>query len=223
VNERVITTCERHPARPAVARCVVCGAPVCEECAHPAGGKYYCRRDVPAVEVKPAPAKLRNGRLRPALLLAVAAAVGAGWGGLALLRPAMERGAELYRGELTRARMDDVADAADAYKRDVGRYPTAAEGLRALVKEPPGDGKWLGPYLPELYVVDGAVADAAGRPLGYRPSANEHVVFAAGKDGRLGTADDVALRFEGRRTRKRPATFPSLRGFLKYGGGRGQL
>jgi general secretion pathway protein G len=221
VNEREITKCARHPARPAVARCVVCGEPVCEGCARLVDGKYYCGRDVPAVEVKPSAAGPRSGRLRPGLLLAVAAAVGAAWGGLALLRPAMEWGAELYRDELTRARLDDVADAADAYKRDVGRYPTAEEGLVALVEEPPGAGGWLGPYLPQSYVADGAVADAAGRPLGYRPSAGEHVVFAAGKDGEPGTADDVALRFEGRPKRGRPVTFPGLRGFLNYGERRG--
>ena len=222
MKERDITKCVRHPARPAVARCVVCGEPVCEECARLANGKYYCGRDVPPPEEKPATPKLHTGRLRPGLLLALAVAVGVAWGALALLRPAMEWGAEFYQGELTRARLDDVADAADYYKRDMHRYPTTKEGLIALVKEPPGDD-WLGPYLPESYVVDGAVADAAGKPLAYKSSANEHVVTAAGKDGELGTADDVKLRFEGRAERERRPAFPSLWGFLKDGGRRGPL
>ena len=91
-----------------------------------------------------------------------------------------------------------------------------------MVEEPPGDD-WLGPYLPESYVVDGAVADAAGKPLAYKSSANEHVVTAAGKDGESGTADDVKLRFEGRAERERRPAFPSLWGFLKHGGRRGPL
>lgn len=195
----------------------MCGEPVCEECARVVDGKYYCGRDVPPAEATPAAPAPRGGRLRPGLLLALAAVVGAAWGALALLRPAMEWGAEFYRGELTRARLDDVADAADYYKRDMGRYPTAEGGLLALVEEPPGDGGWLGPYLPESYVVDGAVADAAGKPLAYESSAKEHVVKAAGKDGELGTADDVRLRLEGRAERESRPAFPSLWGALKEG------
>jgi hypothetical protein len=102
----------------------------------------------------------------------------------------------------------------------MGRYPTAEEGLIALAEEPAGNGEWLGPYLPESYVVDGAVADAAGKPLAYKSSANEHVVAAAGKDGELGTADDVKLRFEARAERERRPAFPSLWGALKEGGRR---
>ena len=102
-------------------------------------GKYYCSRDAPPAEAAPAVPATRGGRLRPGLLLALAAVVGAAWGGLALLRPAMEWGAEFYQGELTRTRLEEVANAADYYKRDMGRYPTAEEGLLALTEEPPGD------------------------------------------------------------------------------------
>ena len=220
MNEREITKCARHPARPAVARCVVCGEPACEECARLVDGRYYCGRDVPPLEAKPSAPATWGGRLRPGLLVGLAAAVGVAWGALASLRPVMEWGAASYRRELTRARLEDVADAADDYKRDMARYPTGAEGLMGLVEEPPGDGRWLGPYLPASYVVDGAVADAAGKPLGYRLSANGHVVFAAGNDGELGTADDVRLRFEGRAQEKRRPLFPSLWGALKEGGRR---
>jgi general secretion pathway protein G len=215
VNEREITKCARHPARPAVATCVACGEAVCEECARVAEGKYYCGRHAPPPEEKAATPKPRDGRLRPGLLLALAVAVGVGWGALALLRPAMEWGAEFYRGELTRARLEEVADAADYYKRDMGRYPTAEEGLIALVEEPSGGGGWLGPYLPASYVVNGAVADAAGNPLTYKSLASEHVVAAAGGDGKPGTADDVKLRFEGWTREERRPAFPSLWGALK--------
>ncbi len=217
MNEREITKCARHPARPAVATCVACGEAVCEECARVVDGKYYCGRHAPPPEEKPATPERRDGRLRPGLLLALAVAVGAAWGALALLRPAMEWGADLYRDELTRARLEEVADAADAYKRDMGRYPTAEEGLIALVEEPSDGGGWLGPYLPASYVVDGAVADAAGEPLTYESSANEHVVAAVGEDGEPGTPDDVKLRFEGRAEGERRPAFPSLWGALKEG------
>ena len=220
MGERELVRCERHPSRPAVATCVVCGKAVCAECADVVDGKYYCRRDVPAAEAEEARPSRRSGGLRPGLLLAVAAAVGVSWGALALLKPVMESGAKLYRSELTRARVADVAAAADDFKRDVGRYPTPEEGLGALVEEPPGGEDWLGPYLPESYVADGAVVDAAGEPLGYRASPNEHVVFAAGADGELGTADDVKLRLEGRTNKSPSPAFPSLWGFVRESGRR---
>ena len=220
MNERDITKCAHHPDRPAVATCVTCGEPVCAECARLVDGKYYCERHVPVAEVRTVPAP-RGGRLRPGLLLLLAAAVGAAWGALALLRPAMEWSAEFYQDELTRARLEEVAAAADYFKKDTGRYPTADEGLIALVEEPPGEGGWLGPYLPESYVVDGAVTDAAGEPLTYEVSADEHVVKAAGTDGERGTADDVELRFEGRSEGKNQPAFPSLWGNIKKGGAHG--
>jgi general secretion pathway protein G len=187
-GEREVVRCERHSDRAAVATCVKCGKPLCGECAQVVDGKYYCRADAP-----------------------VAGAEGA----LALLRPVMESGAKYYRAEMTRARLAEVAAAADDFKKDVGRYPTQEEGLGALIKEPPDAGEWLGPYLPETYVVDGAVVDADGLPLGYDASANEHVVLAVGADGKPGTADDVKLRFEGRAEEKRRPAFPSLWGALR--------
>ncbi len=220
MDERELVRCERHRDRPAVATCVVCGKAVCAECAAVVDGKYYCRRDVPAAEAEEARPSRRSGGLRPGLLLAVAAAVGVSWGALALLKPVMESGAKLYRSELTRARVAEVAAAADDFKRDVGRYPTQEENRGALVEEPPDVEDWLGPYLPETSVVDGAVVDAAGEPLGYRASPNEHVVFAVGADGELGTADDVKLRLEGRKEKGPSPAFPSLGGFVRESGRR---
>jgi general secretion pathway protein G len=37
--------------------------------------------------------------------------------------------------------------ALDAFRLDVGRYPTTSEGLEALLKSPSGEDTWLGPYL----------------------------------------------------------------------------
>jgi general secretion pathway protein G len=219
-GEREVVRCERHPDRAAVAACVACGKAVCAECAEVVDGKYYCRGDAPAARAEAVRPRRTSGGLRPGLLVALAAAAGVAWGALALLRPVMESGAKLYRSELTRARLADVAAAADAFKKDVGRYPTQEEGLAALLEEPADAEAWLGPYLPETYVVEGAVVDAAGEPLGYRASANEHVVFAAGADGELGNADDVRMRFEGRAEEKPRPAFPSLWGFAKESGRR---
>ncbi len=57
-------------------------------------------------------------------------------------------------GQLARARaksatlqMETLSSALEAYRNDVGHYPTRAENLNALMKAPVGDTGWLGPYV----------------------------------------------------------------------------
>jgi len=57
-------------------------------------------------------------------------------------------------GQLGRARvksaqlqLESVAAAVEMFHSDVGRYPTADEGLKALVTEPADVEGWTGPYL----------------------------------------------------------------------------
>jgi general secretion pathway protein G len=80
--------------------------------------------------------------------------------------------------------------ALDAFEVDCGRYPTAAEGLQALVAQPAGGVKgWGGPYLKALpkdpwgnafkYVCPGV-----HNPQGYDLS-------SLGPDGKDGTPDDI--------------------------------
>jgi general secretion pathway protein G len=220
MRERDVVKCARHPGRPAVARCTVCGEPVCGECARVIDGSYYCARDEPSAGAESAP-RPEGGRLRPALLLVVAAAVGISWGVLASLRPKVEAGAAWYRGVLTRQRLAEVAEAAAAFKRDVGRYPTEKEGLPALVVEPGDGAKWFGPYLRESYVEGGAVVDVAGRPLKYRVSDEGRVIIAVGEDGEEGTADDVEFFLEESSRPRAEVPVPDLQGFFAYGGRRG--
>ena len=42
----------------------------------------------------------------------------------------------------------------DAFHADMGRYPTATEGLSALRNRPPSEDRWQGPYLPTSIPVD---------------------------------------------------------------------
>ncbi len=43
--------------------------------------------------------------------------------------------------------IEDFSTALDVFRLDVGRYPTTAEGLQALVVQPVGVNRWNGPYL----------------------------------------------------------------------------
>ena len=41
----------------------------------------------------------------------------------------------------------DLEQTLEMYKLDVGRYPSTAQGLEALVRKPNGAAGWNGPYL----------------------------------------------------------------------------
>jgi general secretion pathway protein G len=79
--------------------------------------------------------------------------------------------------------------AIDEFQRDCGRYPTAGEGMHALVVAPPALPGWHGPYLKRHAV------DPWGTGYVYLPppsGSDVYQLFSAGPDGQSGTADDVA-------------------------------
>ena len=43
--------------------------------------------------------------------------------------------------------IEELSAALDLYRLEIGSYPTAAEGLIALVEKPAGTDQWNGPYL----------------------------------------------------------------------------
>lgn len=56
---------------------------------------------------------------------------------------------QIQRSEATaaRAQLDAFDKALQAYRIDVGRYPTSAEGLQALLQPGQDGARWRGPYL----------------------------------------------------------------------------
>src|SRR4030067_2597489 len=58
--------------------------------------------------------------------------------------------------------------ALDAFRLDVGRYPTTEEGLKVLREKPPGVEMWKGPYLSKEVALD-----PWGKPYIYK-SPGEH-------------------------------------------------
>jgi general secretion pathway protein G len=53
-----------------------------------------------------------------------------------------------------KAQIELFGTALDTFRLDVGRYPTAEEGLKALREKPSGAEGWQGPYLPKEIPVD---------------------------------------------------------------------
>lgn len=78
------------------------------------------------------------------------------------------------------------------FEQDVGRYPSADEGLRVLIQNP-GVRNWRGPYLLSASIS----MDPWGNPYRYAyPSeltGSEYLydIVSAGPDGAFGTGDDV--------------------------------
>jgi general secretion pathway protein G len=53
-----------------------------------------------------------------------------------------------------KAQIELFGTALDTFRLDVGRYPTAEEGLKALREKPSGAERWQGPYLSKEIPVD---------------------------------------------------------------------
>jgi general secretion pathway protein G len=101
---------------------------------------------------------------------------------------------QIARSELkvARAQIDALGKALDQYRIDVGRYPSTAQGLTALVARPEGEGRWGGPYLAKAVPLD-----PWGRPYQYRAPAEdgEYELSSLGRDGRAGgTGDDAEIK-----------------------------
>jgi general secretion pathway protein G len=67
-----------------------------------------------------------------------------------------------------KAQIELFGTALDAFRLDVGRYPTTDEGLKILREKPSGLDAWKGPYLPKEIPMD-----PWGKPYLYR-SPGEH-------------------------------------------------
>ena len=89
--------------------------------------------------------------------------------------------------------MQSFASALDLFNLDVGRYPSTAEGLTALVRPTAGLAAWNGPYLKGNIVPN----DPWNNPYVYRAPA-EHGAYdivsygSVGQEGGSGVAADIS-------------------------------
>jgi general secretion pathway protein G len=92
-----------------------------------------------------------------------------------------------------RIQIESFSSSLDLFYLDVGRYPTAGEGLEALVQRPGNADIWNGPYLKT-----GAVpTDPWGHTYVYRAPAERgpYQILSLGSDGQeggTGTAADLS-------------------------------
>ncbi len=81
---------------------------------------------------------------------------------------------------ILRVQLADLEGGLDMYRLEVGRYPSTAEGLEALMKDP-GAKNWAGPYLKKKWVP----RDPWGYAFHYRgdQSGQSYDLWSYGADG----------------------------------------
>ena len=91
--------------------------------------------------------------------------------------------------KVARAQVESLEKALDQFRLDMRRYPTAEEGLEALVAKPANATTWSGPYLKKA-----VPNDPWGHAYVYRtPGAKgEFDLFSYGRDGKAGGAGEDA-------------------------------
>ncbi len=86
--------------------------------------------------------------------------------------------------------MQMLSTSLDAFRLDVGRYPTTEEGLKILWVKDSDLKNWNGAYLPKK-----VEEDSWGNPYGYKypgSDGNDYDLFSYGADGKEGGNDDSA-------------------------------
>lgn len=93
------------------------------------------------------------------------------------------------KADAAKLQINQIEGALDLYRLDIGRYPSAAEGLDALIAAPPGLDGWNGPYLKKA----SALQDPWGAAFQYQPGdGNAFELLSLGADGQPGGEDDAA-------------------------------
>jgi general secretion pathway protein G len=91
-----------------------------------------------------------------------------------------------------KAEMGQIVQALDLFKLEIGRYPTAQEGLEALIKKPGDAANWNGPYFRK-----DNIKDPWGNDYKYSNPGSNNTPFeikslgADGKDGGDGPNADI--------------------------------
>ena len=90
-----------------------------------------------------------------------------------------------------KAQISLIEDALDAFRLDVGRYPTTEEGLQALVEQPSGVTKWDGPYLKKKVPKDPWGHDYVYKCPGEHGDYDLYSLGADGEEGGEGENADI--------------------------------
>jgi general secretion pathway protein G len=109
----------------------------------------------------------------------------------ALVIPRFSGRAEKTRITAAGIDISNLGGVLNTFEVDCGRYPTTAEGLRALVEQPTGVTNWQGPYLDKNAIPK----DPWGNPYIYscpgQHNSKGYDLYSYGPDGQEGGGDDI--------------------------------
>ena len=94
--------------------------------------------------------------------------------------------------EIAQTQIRMLKTALQAYRLDIGAYPTTEVGLNSLISKPANNLLWRGPYLEQMLPLD-----PWGNPFVYVPTAENFQGFALyslgadGKEGGEGINEDI--------------------------------
>ena len=101
-----------------------------------------------------------------------------------LVGPRLFGKADLAKVQTANTQIRMIRGAIKLYRLDVGTYPSTAEGLAALTRQPSAASGWQGPYLD-----DEVPTDPWSKPYQYRnqkAGIREFVLYSHGADGAEG-------------------------------------
>jgi general secretion pathway protein G len=109
---------------------------------------------------------------------------------IGLVAPAALRQLGGARVSVAKQSIERIGSVLDMYKLDVGTYPSADQGLKALVEKPTGVAAWNGPYIKGTEPVD-----AWNHPYIYRNpssrSGHDYDLCSAGPSGNASGNDAI--------------------------------
>jgi general secretion pathway protein G len=111
-----------------------------------------------------------------------------------LVAPNVFRHVGTAKETTARAQIEMIGAALDAYRLDVGRYPTSEQGLASLWQEPtaePRPTNWRGPYLRKAVPLDPWGTAYVYRAPG-TASGSGYDLLSTGADGHIGGAGEDA-------------------------------
>ena len=101
-----------------------------------------------------------------------------------LVGPQVLRYTGSAKSDTAKLQIEELGAGLDLFHLEIGRYPTTAEGLKALVEQPAGINKWHGPYLKKKNIP----ADPWGNEYHYQSPGEEgqYDLFSLGNDNMEG-------------------------------------